>query len=332
MTCPNIHTVARSGTGNSAVLVTALGVGAEPPAGRRGRGLVLRRALRGRPVSGGRGARCRHGSYSPGIVGRGDSRQGVWVYRDTARTPLWTGHCAVGRREHEEMADPSGWSTHHAWPSQPRHVADAREFVSLGLSAHGLEGHIEVVRLVVSELATNAVRACRRPRLRFPSSRQNGSLTVRVTDASLQPLAWSGLLDVPEPQRSRSAHCGQLQLRLGRQPRASRQDGVGDLRLAVGRRVARPPPGLRHGSSPCNGHLAGRRPATARTPGRLASGRAGPRCRSVDEPDGQRVAVVVAGVGGYGGEDLQHRPARDVTDSWPGRASVAALPAAGSGV
>ena len=89
------------------------------------------------------------------------------------------------------MADPSGWSTHHAWSSQPRHVADAREFISQGLRAHGLEGHIEVVKLVVSELANNAVVHAAGP-FTVSLERQNGSLTLRVTDASLQPLRGRG--------------------------------------------------------------------------------------------------------------------------------------------
>jgi anti-sigma regulatory factor (Ser/Thr protein kinase) len=85
------------------------------------------------------------------------------------------------------MSDPGGWSTHRAWPSQPRHVADAREFVSLRLRAHGLKGHVDVVRLVVSELATNAVVHAAGP-FTVSLERQHGSLALRVTDASLQPL------------------------------------------------------------------------------------------------------------------------------------------------
>ena len=85
------------------------------------------------------------------------------------------------------MADPGGWSSRRAWPSQPRHVADAREFVALRLRAHGLEGHVDVVRLVVSELATNAVVHAAGP-FTVSLERQNGSLTLRVADASLQPL------------------------------------------------------------------------------------------------------------------------------------------------
>ena len=85
------------------------------------------------------------------------------------------------------MADPGGWSFRRAWPSHPRHVADAREFVSLRLRAHGLEGHVDVVRLVVSELATNAVVHAAGP-FTVSLERQNGSLTLRVTDTSLQPL------------------------------------------------------------------------------------------------------------------------------------------------
>jgi anti-sigma regulatory factor (Ser/Thr protein kinase) len=55
------------------------------------------------------------------------------------------------------VADVSAWSYRRAWSSQPRHVADARQFVSQRLRDQGLDRHVEVVCLVVSELATNAV-------------------------------------------------------------------------------------------------------------------------------------------------------------------------------
>ena len=48
------------------------------------------------------------------------------------------------------MAKPGAWTYRRAWPSDPRHVADAREFVAQRLSASGLDRHVEVVRLVVS--------------------------------------------------------------------------------------------------------------------------------------------------------------------------------------
>jgi anti-sigma regulatory factor (Ser/Thr protein kinase) len=85
------------------------------------------------------------------------------------------------------MAEPGGWSYRQAWPAEPRHVADARAFVAQRLLANGLEGHVDVVRLVVSELATNAVVHAEGP-FAVSLGRQNGSLTLRVTDASLQPL------------------------------------------------------------------------------------------------------------------------------------------------
>lgn len=84
------------------------------------------------------------------------------------------------------MAEPSVWSYRRAWPPQPRHVADARQFVAQRLRDQGLDRHVDVVRLVVSELATNAVVHARGP-FAVSVGRQNGSLTLRVTDASPQP-------------------------------------------------------------------------------------------------------------------------------------------------
>lgn len=67
----------------------------------------------------------------------------------------------VGRRLTEvgnamTESDPP-WSYHAAWPPEPRHVADARNFVGWRLRENGLSRHVDVVTLVVSELATNAV-------------------------------------------------------------------------------------------------------------------------------------------------------------------------------
>jgi anti-sigma regulatory factor (Ser/Thr protein kinase) len=87
-----------------------------------------------------------------------------------------------------DVAEPRAWSYRRAWPAQPRHVADARQFVAQRLLDQGLDRHVDVMRLVVSELATNAVVHARGP-FAVSVGRRNGSLTLRVTDASQQPPA-----------------------------------------------------------------------------------------------------------------------------------------------
>ncbi len=49
------------------------------------------------------------------------------------------------------------WSHEAAWPGRAEHVSSARRFVSQQLAAHGLARVEGNARLVVSELATNAV-------------------------------------------------------------------------------------------------------------------------------------------------------------------------------
>ena len=55
------------------------------------------------------------------------------------------------------------WSYQALLPSDPRSASFAREFVSHRLVEHGLEDLVHDVRLVVSELATNAVLRGRGP-------------------------------------------------------------------------------------------------------------------------------------------------------------------------
>lgn len=52
----------------------------------------------------------------------------------------------------------SGWSHHGFWPAQPENVFEARQFVADHLRSHQLSAVVDDARLVVSELATNALR------------------------------------------------------------------------------------------------------------------------------------------------------------------------------
>jgi len=61
------------------------------------------------------------------------------------------------------MVPLAGWSHEVLLPAEPKSVAVAREFVSRHLVGHGLSRLVEDVRLVVSELATNAVEHARTP-------------------------------------------------------------------------------------------------------------------------------------------------------------------------
>jgi len=75
------------------------------------------------------------------------------------------------------------WIYRCSWESDPAHVAQVREFVTEGLHDHGL-GHLAYdVRLVVSELATNAVLHGRTP-FTVTLERNDGMVTVHVTDQS----------------------------------------------------------------------------------------------------------------------------------------------------
>ena len=90
------------------------------------------------------------------------------------------------------MAHRVAWSSRRTWSSQPDHVAEAREFVAGRLPAEGLEGHVDVVQLVVSELVTNAVVHAAGS-FAVSVGREDDALALRVTDAS--PRA------VPRPPR-----------------------------------------------------------------------------------------------------------------------------------
>jgi anti-sigma regulatory factor (Ser/Thr protein kinase) len=74
-----------------------------------------------------------------------------------------------------------GRSHTHTWSAAATNVAGAREFVALRLAEHGLDSAVPDARLVISELATNAVRHAG---IRFTLTLliQDGSVLLTVTD------------------------------------------------------------------------------------------------------------------------------------------------------
>lgn len=76
------------------------------------------------------------------------------------------------------MGQEPGWSDRAVFPAEPLSVARARAFVTQRLSAHGLAHLDDDVRLVVSELATNAVAHAATP---FAVTVEASGTAVRVT-------------------------------------------------------------------------------------------------------------------------------------------------------
>jgi anti-sigma regulatory factor (Ser/Thr protein kinase) len=73
------------------------------------------------------------------------------------------------------------WQYRDAWPGDAKHIADARTFVGSRLGEHGLADAAVVLRLVVSELATNAVLHAATP-FTVTLTREQGSLRLVVSD------------------------------------------------------------------------------------------------------------------------------------------------------
>jgi anti-sigma regulatory factor (Ser/Thr protein kinase) len=84
------------------------------------------------------------------------------------------------------MPAPATWSAQTQWPPEPRHVGDARRFVAEQLGATDLEHLVDTVGLVVSELATNAVRHAHSPFL-VSLARDQDQLLLAVRDESSAP-------------------------------------------------------------------------------------------------------------------------------------------------
>src|SRR5687768_16494769 len=77
----------------------------------------------------------------------------------------------------------SPWSYEDRFADDPRSALKARAFVREHLIAHGLEKLVDDVGLVVSELATNAVRHAGTPFTVFLTGARN-SVEVGVEDGS----------------------------------------------------------------------------------------------------------------------------------------------------
>ena len=76
-----------------------------------------------------------------------------------------------------------GWSHETVLAGEPMSAALARDFVCLHLVAHHLSHLVEDVRLVASELATNAVTHAQTS-FRVTLSSSNGSVLLAIQDAS----------------------------------------------------------------------------------------------------------------------------------------------------
>jgi anti-sigma regulatory factor (Ser/Thr protein kinase) len=81
------------------------------------------------------------------------------------------------------MVAMANWSHETVLAAEPRSAALARDFVCLHLVAHRLPHLVEDVRLVVSELATNAVSHAQTPFVVTLSS-ANGSVLLDIQDGS----------------------------------------------------------------------------------------------------------------------------------------------------
>jgi anti-sigma regulatory factor (Ser/Thr protein kinase) len=81
------------------------------------------------------------------------------------------------------MVPITGWSHETTLTAEPISAALAREFVRLHLVAHHLVHLVEDVRLVVSELATNAVAHAQTPFVVTLAS-ANGSIVLAIQDGS----------------------------------------------------------------------------------------------------------------------------------------------------
>ncbi len=81
------------------------------------------------------------------------------------------------------MGPIADWSHRAVLAAEPQSAALARDFVSRHLLAHHLSHLVEDVRLVVSELATNAVAHARTPFVVTLSS-ADGSVLLAIRDGS----------------------------------------------------------------------------------------------------------------------------------------------------
>jgi anti-sigma regulatory factor (Ser/Thr protein kinase) len=83
------------------------------------------------------------------------------------------------------MVSISDWSHETVLAADPKSAALARDFVSRHLVAHHLSQWVEDIRLVVSELATNAVAHAQTP-FSVTLSSTDGSLLLAIHDGSAE--------------------------------------------------------------------------------------------------------------------------------------------------
>jgi anti-sigma regulatory factor (Ser/Thr protein kinase) len=80
----------------------------------------------------------------------------------------------------------SEWSHRRGWLGVPDDIFEARQFVADHLGGHGLGYVVDDARLLVSELATNAV-AHARTSFRVTLTRYDGHVRITVADGSPMP-------------------------------------------------------------------------------------------------------------------------------------------------
>ena len=78
------------------------------------------------------------------------------------------------------------WAYLQSWPGVPADIASARHFVAGHLESHNLHRLVDGVTLVVSELATNAVRHAGTP-FTVTIEQAEGVVVVGVADGSQTP-------------------------------------------------------------------------------------------------------------------------------------------------
>ena len=123
------------------------------------------------------------------------------------------------------------WTVESAFGANPTSIAMAREFVREALQRHGLRHLVDDVRLVVSELSTNAMLHARTPFTVTLTGTREGAVLLTVRDGSPYGPA-RDLRAGAGHQRPRSVHRRPGQQRLGCQPcgrRHSRQVRLGVL-------------------------------------------------------------------------------------------------------
>ena len=98
------------------------------------------------------------------------------------------------------MHDGIPWGHESALPAEPVSVAAARNFVQQHLLEHDLRSLVDDARLVVSELATNAIMHARTPFV-VTLFRLDGSVTLAVSDGSPEAPTSTMLLVLAEDGR-----------------------------------------------------------------------------------------------------------------------------------